>query len=242
MTRLLVVGDCHHEAVAEEAWNGMLRFNRRWKPHRIIQLGDFGDFGDLSAHGGDVKGRLQDEVEACNRALSQLDALGAKHKHMVFGNHEHRLHRYLCDKAPELLGMLKVEELFRLKKRGWTWTPYGKVYRLGKVYYAHDPSGAGQNAHYRAGIKCGHPIVHGHTHRAAMAYMGNIAGVKRVAIMAGWLGDASKATYYHDVGKEHDWMHSFVIGHMNERGVTHFQIVPIIDGECCLNGQWIKAA
>ncbi len=239
--RLLIVPDAHHPAVDEYAWNVMLRFGRKFKPHRIVCLGDFGDFHSCSSHGGEAQSYLKADVEACNRALSQLDSLGAKHKVMIAGNHEHRLHRYLCDKAPTLLGTLAVEELYRLKKRGWKWVPYGKLYKLGRCYYGHDPSGCGQNAHWRAGIQCGHPIVIGHTHRAGLAYQGDATGQKRVAIMSGWLGDAARATYAHDSGKEFNWMHSFTIGYMKPNGVTHFQLVPIINREVCLNGVFLKA-
>lgn len=233
MKKLLIIPDCHHPYVDEAAWNAMLRYARQNRPWDwIIQLGDFGDFHACSGHGGEERGRLKVEVEASNRALSQLDALGARRKHMVYGNHENRLHRHVCDKTPEFLGMpfTTVHELFHLEQRGWGWTRYGKMFQLGKAYYAHDPSGAGQNAHWRAGIKCGHPIVHGHTHRAAMVYMGNATGEKRVAIMGGWLGDPERATYYHDLGKEHEWMYSFVVGRMHPGGATRFDIVPIVDG------------
>ncbi len=226
--RLLVIPDCHHPYVDEAAWNAMLRFGRKWKPEWVIQLGDFGDFHCVSKH-GDAKGTLRKEINACNRALSQLDALGARRKHMVFGNHENRLRRYV-DEHPEMEGYLDVAKEFRLRKRGWTWTNYGKMFRLGKAYYAHDPSGCGAGAHYRAAKEGGHPIVHGHTHRAASVYMGNLAGEKRVGIMAGWLGDPERATYRHDLNKTHEWMHAFVVGHMRRDGVTRFDIVPIVDG------------
>lgn len=242
MERILIVPDCHHPYVDKQAWKVLLAAGARFKPHRIIVLGDFGDFYCTSQHRKDPTrtARLDLEVGASNKALDQLDALGAKHKHFIFGNHEDNLRRFLIDSAPQLYHMVNVEGLFRLKERGWTWTPYGSHYRCGKVFYAHDPAGCGAYAHYRASAKYGHSIVHGHTHRAAEAYFGNAVGEKRVAIQAGWLGDASKATYYHDIGKEHEWMHAFALGRMLPSGVTHIQLVPIIKGRACVRDRWVS--
>lgn len=247
--RIGILPDTHHPYVDKRAWRVFLQAMRRFKPHRLICLGDFGDFYTVSAHRKSPDGlqRLQTEINACSKALDELDALGAKHRYFVMGNHEDRLARYIADRAPELHGLkiggasLDVEGLFDLKRRGWQVTPYGGVCRVGKVYYAHDPSGAGQNAHYQAGIKMGHSVVHGHTHRAATAYMGNITGERRIAMMAGWLGDVRKASYVHKVPQTHSWMHAFAIGFMEADGVTHLQLVPIMRGRACVNGELIAA-
>lgn len=243
LERILVVPDCHHPYVDHAAWTIMLRAGRRFKPDRIIVLGDFGDFYCVSSHRKDpnLPSRLEDEIDACNVALDQLDRLGTKHKYFVAGNHEDRLARYLADRAPAVANLVKAESLLRLRERGWHYTRYSKLLRIGKVYYTHDPAGAGVYAHFRAGLKTGHPIVFGHTHRAALTYMGNVTGEKRVAMMAGWLGDPDRATYAHDAGKTHDWMHSFVVGYMEPNGVTHFQLVPIIGGRACINGRLVSA-
>lgn len=243
MIRILVVPDAHHPYVNASAWGCMLAAGRVFKPDVIVCLGDFGDFYTVSAHRKDVNlpSRLETEIDACNRALDQLDRLGAKRKHMVAGNHEDRLARYLADRAPAVSNLLKVEALFKLRDRGWSWTPYGKLLRVGKVFYAHDPSGAGKWAHERAGQDAGHPIVHGHTHRAAISYMGNIVGEKRFGLMAGWLGDEDRATYVGDARKRHDWMHAFAVGHMEPNGVTHVQLVPILNGRCVVDGKLVHA-
>ncbi len=244
LVRILIVPDCHHRYVYKPAWDIVVASGKEFKPHIIVVLGDFGDFYATSRHRKDPNRELllEHEVAACNEALDELDALGAHTKHFICGNHEDNLSRHLADHSPALFNMLSVEELFRLKERGWQFTPYGKYLQIGKAYYAHDPSGAGKDAHVRAAIKCGHPIIHGHTHRAAVAYMGNATGEKRFGIMAGWLGDPAQATYQHDLGKEHDWMHSFCVAYMEPDGVTHVQLVPIINGKACINGKIIRAA
>lgn len=244
LTRILIVPDAHHPYVDRGAWNVLLAAGKKFQPEIIVCLGDFGDFYCVSGHRKDVNlpSRLEDEIAACNVALDQLDALGAKRKHFIAGNHEDRLARYLADRAPAVSNLLKAEALLRLRERGWGYTPYGKLFRLGKVFYAHDPSGAGKWAHDRAAQDAGHPIVHGHTHRAAVSYMGNIVGEKRVGMMAGWVGDAEKATYVGDLRKRHDWMHAFAVGWMEPDGVTHLQLVPILRGRCVIDGRVVRAA
>lgn len=243
LERILVIPDCHHPYVDRTAWNVMLAAAKAFEPHRIILLGDFGDFYATNRHRKDPnrESQLEHEIGACNRALDQIDALGAKHRHLIFGNHEDNLSRFLADHAPALFNMVKVEALFRLQERGWSWTTYGQHYQCGKVFYAHDPSGCGAYAHVKAGVKYGHPIVHGHTHRASMSYYGNATGEKRVCIMAGWLGDNASATYVHDIGKEHEWMHSFLLGWKEPDGVTHFHMVPVINGKACVLGRMVAA-
>ncbi len=243
LERLLIVPDAHHPYVDPVAWGVFLAGAKAFRPNRIVVLGDFIDCYCVSRHRKDPTEdtRLEVEIEAGNAALDQLDALGAKHKHFIAGNHEARLSAYLAEQAPALFNMIKVERLFRLKERGWSYTPYGKHLRVGKVFYSHDPAGCGAYAHMRASKKYGHPIVFGHTHRAALAYEGDATGAKRIAMMAGWLGDLEKATYVHEINKVHEWMHSFAIGYMEPSGVTHLQLIPIVNGRACIEGKIVTA-
>lgn len=243
LERLLVVPDAHHPYVDRRAWRVLLAAGHAFKPDRIVCLGDFGDFDCVSSHRKDPARvrRLRVEMRACAKAFDELDALGAKEKFFVFGNHEDRLARYIADNAPALHGLVSVEGLFELERRGWHVTPYGGVVRVGKTYFAHDPSGAGAHAHYQAGVKAGRPIVHGHTHRAAVSYLGNIVGEHRVAAMLGWLGNPDRATYVHKVPKRHDWIHAFGIGYLEPDGTLHLQAVPILRGRACVDGKLIAA-
>jgi len=239
LQRILIVPDCHWPHGDEPAWGVLLAAGRVLKPDRIIVLGDFGDFDCVSGHRKDPNRcqLLEHELASCNARLDELDALGARKKDFIAGNHEHRLARHLADNSPQLANLVRVERLLRLRERGWTWTPYGQLLRVGKTYYAHDPSGCGAYAHTRASVACGHPIVFGHTHRAAVAYHGDTTGAKRVAMMAGWLGRADAAHYVHDMRKQHDWMHAFAVGYMEPGGTTHVQLVPILRGRACINGR-----
>lgn len=243
LERILVVPDCHHPYVDRGAWRVLLAAGRAFKPHRIVVLGDFGDFYATSQHRKNPNrtAHLEDEVSAVNGALDELDALGAKRKHFLQGNHEENLERYLMDRAPELFNLIKVAELFRLAERGWTYTPYKQFHRVGKVLYTHDVGSAGARAHEQAEAATQSNIVIGHTHRAAVTYSGSVLGDRHVAIMSGWLGSNQSADYLHAGQKARAWQHAFTLGYREPNGVTHFQLVPIVKGKACVNGKIVTA-
>jgi predicted phosphodiesterase len=127
LERILFVPDSHHPYADMRAWRTMLKAARVFKPDRVVVLGDFLDCASISHHSKDptrVAG-FQNEVNAANRALDDLERLNAKNYHFVEGNHEFWLPRYLQAKAPELCGLagLSIPGLLGLGRRGWTYTP-----------------------------------------------------------------------------------------------------------------------
>lgn len=243
LERIFVVPDCHHPYVDRGAWRVALAAARAFKPHRLVVLGDFGDFYCTSQHRKDPNRprNLESEVRAVNVALDELDSVGAKHKHFLQGNHEENLERYLMDRAPELFNLVRVSELFRLEARGWTYTPYKQFLKVGKVLYTHDVGSAGARAHESAEAATQANIVIGHTHRAAITYAGSVLGDRHVAVMSGWLGDIKSADYLHAGQKTRAWQHAFTLGYREPNGVTHFQLVPIVKGKACVNGRLVAA-
>ncbi len=242
LERILIVPDAHHPYVDRLAWNTMLAAGREFKPHRIICLGDLGDLHCTSRHAKDPERRqsLRYEMDACNAALDELDALGAIHKHVTIGNHEENAERFIAEHCPQLFGLVRIPDLWRLAERGWECIPYRSYLKVGRVYYTHDTGSSGARAHVNSYAKFQHSCVIGHTHRAAVHYGGNVLGDHHVAIMSGWLGDASKASYAHDAQKQNDWMHAFTLGWMEPNGVTHFQVTPIIHGAAVVNGKIVR--
>lgn len=244
MERILIVPDCHHrtptEGVDRGAWNTMLAAARGFKPHRIIVLGDFLDMFATSQHRKDPNRNrhLEIEIKTGNKALDQLDALGAKHKHYLEGNHEENLRRYLMDRAPELFNVVDIPSLLKLKERGWAWTPYRTHLRVGKVYYVHDTGSAGPMAHIRSRDAFAASVVQGHTHHAGVSYAGTARGTAHVGIASGWLGQFKDADYAHDIQKHRSWVHAFTLGWGLPNGVTHLQLIPIIEGKACVNGKF----
>lgn len=241
LERILIIPDCHRPFHHELAWRLMIKIGRFVKPDRIIVLGDFADLASFSMHEPDDvdETTLKEELTSANEGLDELDALGARHKHFISGNHTQRMIRFLARHAPQLAGVVTMPKLLRLEERGWTWTPYRKTLKIGKVNFTHDTGKSGQNAHRAAAASYMASAVIGHTHRCAYEVRGRINGSAYVAAMFGWLGDPDKITYTHEANA-HEWAHGIGLGfHDTATGVIHLQPVPFVGGKACVLGRLI---
>jgi predicted phosphodiesterase len=240
--KVLIVPDVHVPYHDKRAWKLMLKAAGVINPDAIIIQGDFADFYAVSAHDKDPNRakNLEFEVDAANSALDELDALGAKLKLFVAGNHENRLERYLATRAPELFNMVEIPKLFKLKDRGWKYTPYKSSTEYGKLNVTHDCGYSGQNAVQKALDTFQHNVTTGHTHRMAYLVQGNARGEAHVSASFGWLGDKDQADYMHKVKANRDWALGFGIGYRTAAGVVHLQPVPIINYQVVVEGQLVK--
>lgn len=147
-----------------------------YKPDRIIHLGDHWDFQSVSRHsspGSKEKEnqRVLKDIEAGNKALEIISSFSHKPKsmHILRGNHEHRLQRYV-DENPVLEGILG-NHLLNDKELGWTPVEYlngsPQAINLDGIYYSHyfsHPNTGkpiGGTASYKLGT-VGAPFVMGH--------------------------------------------------------------------------------
>jgi predicted phosphodiesterase len=242
LKKILIVSDAHHPYVDKKAWALLLKVGADIKPDVILTQGDFADFYSVSSHSKDPSRmtRFEDEIESVNKALDQLDALGAKEKHFIAGNHCDRLQRYLNDKAPELDGLVSVPQLFRLKKRGWKYTPYKDSVKIGKLNATHDVGTAGKTAVFSALSTFQHNIVIGHVHRVSFHVEGNATGEAHVGASFGWLGDKNSVDYMHRVKVNRDWAHGFGVAYLEPNGNVHIQPVVIVDYKCVVGGKLYK--
>ena len=232
LKRILVVPDCHVPYHDKRAWKLFLKAAAGFKPHTLVIMGDFADFYGVSDHNKDPNRarNLEWEVGEVNKALDQLDAIGAKEKKFVAGNHCDRLTRYLQVKAPELFNVVKIPELFKLKERGWTYTPYKDDTRVGKVYFTHDTGKAGVGAVRSAAQDYQHNVVIGHLHRINYLVEGNARGEPHLAACFGWLGDVKQVDYMHRVKAARDWALGFGEGYMDtESGIVYLKPVTIVN-------------
>lgn len=242
LQRVLFVPDVHRPYHDKDAWACMVAAARSFQPEIVVVLGDFADFYSVSFHSKDPRRRLSLDDEVCDvlDGLDELDALGASRKVFVMGNHEHRLQRYLTDKAPAMFGIVDCGELFQLERRGWEHVPYRESIKIGKVYVTHDVGHAGKYALAQTHAAVQSNVVIGHTHRMGMHFSGCAEGSTQVACSFGWLGDRSAIDYMHKVKAARDWQLGFGVGYMEPSGTMHLQPVPIIDGACCLEGRRIE--
>jgi predicted phosphodiesterase len=239
LRKLFFIPDCHHPNVSEGAWSLMLRVASYFEPDDIVIMGDFADAETLSAHAPTKPGirDFEDELESVKKALDQLDALGASNKIYVSGNHEFRLDRYMMENAPGLYRSVQWQSLLDLKGRGWTWVPYRKSIRLGKLHLTHDVGSAGMNAHRVAARAFGGSAAIGHSHRLAYEVTGRFDGPPYLAAMFGWLGDASKAGDYLHEARSSDWVHGLGIGYLEPSGIVHVTPIPFVNGRCVVEGE-----
>ena len=240
--RLFFFPDMHVPYHSEKALRLALRVRKAFRPHRTIILGDMADFYCVSSYDKSParKDSLQWEVQECNKVLDLID----QHKDrrdFVAGNHEFRLERYLKTKAPETFDMLKVQDLLRLKERGWSYTPYQHSLKIGRLWITHDEGTAGPTAHRKARDSFGGNVVIGHTHRMSVDYQGCASGKGHVGAMFGWLGDPEAVDYLHRV-KAQQWIHGVGVGYLLPSGNVHLQAIPFIEGKAVLpNGKILSA-
>jgi hypothetical protein len=238
---MLIVPDTHRPFHDERAWQLMLEIGHAIRPKHLITIGDLADFYSVSSHSKDPNrvSQLDVEVKDVNHALDELDNLGATNKHFIAGNHCDRLTRYLQDKAPELFNVVGIPELFRLKQRGWTYTPYKQDMRIGKVHFTHDVGVFGRNATFKALDTYMHSIVTGHAHRMQYIVEGNAVGEMKLSAQFGWLGDVEKVDYMHRAVAKKNWALGFGVGYLNpQSGIAYLVPVPIVGYTAVVNGRF----
>lgn len=241
MKKILVFSDVHAPYDNVKSVGLMLNVANDFKPDIIVANGDIADFYAVSAHRRDPRRGLvlDDEVYSVNVFLSLVDAIGAKEKWFIEGNHENRLERYLMDKADALVGLrgTDVPTLFDLDERGWNHVPYKDYVQIGKVTYTHDLDYAGKHVATRAVADAQHSIVVGHAHRIGYVVEGDATGTPKVGACFGWLGDASQANYKHRLKANRDWAQGFGVGYMDSDGTTWFVPVPIVNDRAVVEGR-----
>lgn len=237
--RLLIIPDCHAPYHDERAWKLMLKAARQFKPHIIVHCGDLADFYAVSSHSKDPsrKHQLKDELKEVKRLRKQLDALGAKRKVFIEGNHEDRLRRYLEEKAPELFGMFDTDSLLGLSENGWEFVAYKEATKVGKVWFTHDTGNSGLYTTARALAAFQHSVVIGHHHAIQYAVEGDAVGGHRVGAQFGWLGDVKQIDYMHKIRAMRNWSLGFGVGYKDTDGTVFLQPVPIVGYRCCLEGK-----
>jgi len=206
-----------------------------WEPDTFVCLGDMADFYKISRF---PKSPLREEnfdaeVDSVNQGLDEIDSLSSlSRKIFIEGNHEHRLTRYLQEKAPELFSFVNTQKLFKLEERGYEFVPYRESIKVGKLWITHDVGTAGRYSVFRAADTFQHPVVMAHTHRLVYIVEGNATGEHFPAAQFGWMGDVEKVDYAHKVVAQRSWSLAFGTGLLYpETGIVHLTPHPIVAHE-----------
>lgn len=243
LTKTMVIPDMHFPYHDRAVWSCIKKVIRGEKPSTIVWIGDGFDFFAASSFSKNPLRRqsLRDEVREGQVEFDAVVRLGCDRMIYCEGNHEHRLERYLCERAPELYGMVSARGLVVRDWAGVEWVPYRKHVQVGKVLYSHDLGFAGVYAGRHTLQAAGTNIVFGHTHRGGTVFEGTHRGERRFSLNVGWGGGLDQVDYMHKV-KTKDWQHGFGWLRTDDTSrLTWPQFVPIIRGRCEVGGRVYRA-
>jgi len=215
----LVIGDPHSDPNHNnDRFDALGNFIITHKPDNIIQMGDFLSLDSVSFHDANKPllkegRRLSDDIGAGKDAYERMMALMRDHNDRMAtakkkqykpklywfnANHEERLWRYIVQ-HPELLGLVKHEDLLEVDKDGWEIVPYRDYRYIEGISFTHIPMNrrnnqpiSGEYVAKRALESHSQSVVFGHTHRLLIHETArNTEGYSPIlqAINVGWYGD-----------------------------------------------------
>ena len=239
--------DIHTPNHNAEAISAVIRFIKYFKPHRLIQLGDFCDFDSLSRfdlHNVNHFVTLHEELESSNHLLDQIDKAvpRACEKVMIGGNHEDRYHQakakfmFVPDKVSRSMVEWRASwaHEYRLDERGWKWCEYGHGFTFGKVHYTHGWYTGDSAMKRMAGTRPGKNLVTGHLH--CHDVYGSI-DENMQPIEAETIGTLSRFDLAYLRGKPPtNWLTAFMVIYTRDNGLFNKYLINIIDGGFVFNG------
>ena len=248
MHRTVVLPDIHTPNHHEPSVSAVLSFIKYYKPHRLVQLGDFCDWDSVTTYDprreSDIV-NVSGEVEASNVMFDRLDRAVPKgcEKVLIGGNHEARVTKFMAKNAMSLdfrrmgFNIRSWSGAYRLADRGWSWCDYGEFRKFGKVIYTHGWYSSGNHAQRH--LRLFHEnIVYGHTHEFQVA---TGRGLDGLPVEAASIGTLSKFNLSYLVGKPPvNWVNMFA--YIDTMSCGHFtpHYVHIINGQFVEHGRVFK--
>jgi len=225
---VLVLGDVHFPWPNKKALRDLQRVISAVKPHTILQIGDLLDLYGLSSFSKEPGVGLTLKQEAAlARDFICLMQDSCENYIQLEGNHEERLRRRLKDEADLASTHPSMRELLGVPAASWV--PYRQHKFIGKVAYVHDIGFSGVHATPATLAAMQANVVYGHTHRANMAYGGDVRGERHVCMNVGWLGDSAACDYLPEARKK-DWQTAVGLVSYSGSGAVHMQILPFVNG------------
>lgn len=136
----LSFGDLHVPFHDELCLDVILSEARRIKPTIITLMGDMLDFYQISTFTKNPtrSKRLFEEIKQLRGILRQIRAEYPNARIIYYqGNHEHRLERYICDKAPQLAELVETLLTDQLELNKLNIEYLTKPFRIGKLWHLH---------------------------------------------------------------------------------------------------------
>lgn len=233
--RSLIIPDPHIPFEDKRAYDLMLSIGVDAGIDEVVILGDFADFYGVSQWDKNpgIKCPLEDErILVCKR-LKELKNLFPNAKRVYLGgNHEHRFARYIQKKAPELFGVVNIEEILALNLYEFDYLPYSPYQKynvLGSPLIArHDPMTGGLHCAHGTVVKAGCSVIFGHTHRIQQSQVVALNGEIHRGISTGWLGDKTHEVMGY-VKTHHQWSLGFSIVTVLKNGAWLNSLIHIVE-------------
>ena len=215
--RVGVINDLHipyHDRIAVAM---SLRIFKDAGVDEIILNGDVLDFYTLNFYSSkhpDVKEALTTEIDAGIDFLVSLRKMFPDQKiTFLFGNHEHRLDRWVVKNCPHFWNMLKLDKMLRLEELKIGWLPYQTPYSItDSLKLMHSPPSYGVNGARTSLLKkMDTSYIYACTHRVQHSCQTTDSGKVIHAWFNGWLGDTGK--FPTEENKQNKTVFDYMKGH-----------------------------
>lgn len=242
------------------AWDLAVQAAQRLQPDVIVLLGDMLDLAPWSCRWPtplELVDTTQPALAELHWWLRRLRRAAADARIIYLeGNHEDRIRRALVERVPEAEGLhaigadnpaLSVPTLLDLSKlhveyvgpygaRTWLWQDSDNPLR---IYHGDDHASGGGATVAKVLRKAHHSSIFGHVHRCEVAWRAvhGPHGIRRIfALTPGTIARVDGVVPA--AVAEVDWQQGLgVIRRSGGRVLP--SVVPIEDGECCLDGKWL---
>lgn len=241
MRSYLIVSDLHVPFHCQKYIDLTYKLLKNHPFSGVVQLGDFLDWWQLSTYDKDPsrKQTIVDDIKDFEKILTKWVSLLKKGStvHLICGNHENRLSRYVSKHARELYEIVKpLPELLHLKERSLAsgveikWHHYSKwnSCRIGNCtlfhgFYFNQHTAATNLAKYKVST------ISGHTHRVQYVSDGY-----NFAASLGHGSDESETAHQ---PTPTGWQQAMGVLYVDDSGHTSLQILTVKDGRTIFNGK-----
>lgn len=241
--RIVVQPDTHCPDHDEPAINSFCQFLKWYKPHGLINLGDFLEM-EAVAHWPATHAeprRLVPDIKVSQEVLSRIGAAAGpqcRYKRFLIGNHEYWLEQYLVNRIPEVLDGLEelgadltLNGLMRFEDYGYETVPLNEILRVGDLHFIHGYYTGKHHAAKHLSV-FGVNLMYGHLHDVQSHSEVSVKGLHE-AMSLGCLRTMNARFLK---GKPNNWSHSFAIVEMRHDGHYTRYMPIIVEGKFTFNG------
>ena len=249
VNRAIVTPDKHFPLHDQASINVLCKTIEIVKPSIYIDLGDIGEWSAFSAWKYKRKKApplefmipdMDADVDDVNKCMNQIDEslykINCENKYITEGNHDNWLNMAV-EKYP-YISKYKFSTAVDLKGRGYTYYPFGKHLKIGKLYFYHGHQYGGQYHTANHLRKLGCNIMYGHWHDLQQMAATHMDGAKS-AWSIGCLKDMSDEANSWLGNRRINWAHAFAIVDFYKNGLFTVHIIQIINGRTSLWGELI---